>query len=134
MGNIYSHRKTTQEIERDEATLRETRWPFSAPRSAPKARPYGPLGQSIVSVSKAAAEPTSALTRSVELRHATIRKTLQQRESDQQIEAQLKTQKLERDRQLAREIAEKASANDHSARLQATTELKLQKRKVSGST
>ena len=127
---VFSHCKTTQDIEHDEATLRETRWPFTAPRTAPKARPYGPLGQSIVSVSKAAAEPTTALTRSVELRHATIRKALQQRESDQQIEAQLKTQRLERDQQLARAIAAKSSSNDHSARLQASTELKVQKRKV----
>ncbi|CAH1263804.1 FAM161B [Branchiostoma lanceolatum] len=109
--------KIYEDIERDQESLRENRWPFKAPRSRPLSSP-GRLSTSMDSIPAATTESTRKRTQAV-------RASLMEREMEEQEQMMRERQKRLKEKEIRKSLAAKARANDQSMALSEVNDDKL---------
>eukprot|EP00058_Branchiostoma_floridae_P027991 XP_002613482.1 hypothetical protein BRAFLDRAFT_119845 [Branchiostoma floridae] len=109
--------KIYEDIERDQQSMKENRWPFRAPRSRPLSSP-GRLSTSMDSIPAATTESTRKRTQAV-------RASLMEREMYEQEERMRERQKRLKEKEIRKSLAAKARANDQSLALSEVNDDKL---------
>ncbi|XP_078676318.1 protein FAM161A-like [Branchiostoma floridae x Branchiostoma belcheri] len=109
--------KIYEDIERDQQSLKENRWPFKAPRSRPLSSP-GRLSTSMDSI-------PAATTESTRKRTAAVRASLMEREMEEQEWRMREKQKRQKEKEIRKSLAAKARANDQSLALSEVNDDKL---------
>eukprot|EP00041_Stephanoeca_diplocostata_P006013 m.73296 g.73296 ORF g.73296 m.73296 type:complete len:501 (+) comp16122_c0_seq1:148-1650(+) len=103
------------DIEMDEMTLPETRWPFLNTRTKAPAHPLGPKAKAFLSLGQAASAPPPKSTHSVELRDAAVReREAASEEHTERVNHQRKLRKA-RARRLREAVVQQTQAQDDVA-------------------